>query len=258
MLRKLVAANWKENPATERASLILFKKIARMRPARNADIVICPPFVYLEKIAEEHRRRARRKIMLGAQDVFWEEKGPYTSEVGPKMLRSIGVQYVIIGHSERRKWLKETDAMINKKVRLALADKLKVILCVGEAFPVRKKGIAAAKKFVGAQLAKDLKGVKAGDLAKNVTVAYEPIWAIGTGRYDRPEDAAEMADFIRKTASKGGRAGALRVLYGGSVNKKNIADYVQYKGIQGALVGGASLKAEEFKKITAVVAAAKI
>ena len=138
--------------------------------------------------------------MLGAQDVFWEDQGAYTSEVGPAMLRSIGAKYVIVGHSERRKFAKETDAMINKKIALAVRDGLKVILCVGEPLSVREKGAEVAKKFVAQQLLKDLKGIslKPGSLY----IAYEPIWAIGTGRSDKPEDAREMAVFIKSSLKK--------------------------------------------------------
>lgn len=245
-MSKLLAANWKENPKSEKQAFALFREVAKIKPQKNVEVVICPPFIYLEKIAELHRRDKKKQVSLGAQDVFWEEKGPYTSEVGPKMLRSLGVRYVIVGHSERRRWLKETDAMINKKIKLALRDGLRVILCIGESLAIRKHGIGAARKFVEGQLKKDLVGVPRRQLPR-LTVAYEPIWAIGTGHYDKPEDAAAMAGTIKKFAS--------RVLYGGSVDSKNIRDYVQWRQVDGALVGGASLRAAEFKKM--VVAAAR-
>ncbi|MGC9599257.1 MAG: triose-phosphate isomerase [Minisyncoccia bacterium] len=239
-MRKLVVANWKENPKSEKQALALFRAVAKIKPVNGVEVVVCPPFIYLECIADVRRREKKRHVVLGAQDVFWEEKGPYTSEVGPRMLKSLGVRYVIVGHSERRKWLKETDAMINKKVRRALRDGLRVILCVGESLPIRKKGTAAARKFVEGQLKKDLAGVPRARLPY-VIVAYEPIWAIGTGCNARPEDAALMADAIKKFAP--------RALYGGSVDSKNIADYVQCNQVSGVLVGGASIKAGEFKKI---------
>ena len=143
--------------------------------------------------------------------------------------------------------------MINKKIKRALKDGLRVILCVGEPLPIRTKGTAAARAFVEGQLKKDLAGLRAAPLAR-LTVAYEPIWAIGTGRYDRPEDAAAMAGAIKRFLAQSLRV-APRVLYGGSVGGKNIADYIQYKQIDGALVGGASLRAAEFKQM--VVAAAR-
>src|SRR5258708_778527 len=220
-------------------------------------MVICPPFIYLERLAEIHRRDKNTHVALGAQDVFWEDKGPYTGEVGPQMLRSIGVSYVIIGHSERRKGLKETDAMINKKIKLALTDGLNVILCVGEAFTIRKGGVAVAERFVADQLKRDLAGIGASARGAKqnrgkIVIAYEPIWAIGTGRYDDPQDARAMASFIKKVLYQYYRLKP-SVLYGGSVTGRNVEDYVQYKEIDGALVGGASLKAGEFKKIITVV-----
>ncbi|HEY5220787.1 MAG TPA: triose-phosphate isomerase [Candidatus Paceibacterota bacterium] len=248
-LPKLIAANWKEHPKTEAEAFALFKAVAKTPRPAGVTVVVCSPFIYLEELAREWKRmppQARARLVLGAQDVFWEEQGAYTSEVGPAMLRSIGAKYVIVGHSERRKFAKETDAMINKKIALAVRDGLKVILCVGEALSVREKGADVAKKFVAQQLLKDLKGIpiKPGSLY----IAYEPIWAIGTGRSDKPEDAREMAKFIKSSLKKTKRI-STKFLYGGSVNGKNAADYVQLKEIDGALVGGASLKAEEFKKI---------
>ena len=248
MSRKLIAANWKENPRSERAAEDLFRAVMKIKSG-SVEVVVCPPFIYLERVAAIKRSIKKSKVTLGAQDVFWEEKGPYTSEVGPKMLKSLGVKYVIIGHSERRKWMHETDQMINKKIKLALADGLRIILCVGESLAVRKKGVGAAEKFVANQLKRDLAGIpnKKRD-AENVVIAYEPIWAIGTGRNDRPEDARDMAIFIKRILKKSHRF-MPRVLYGGSVNGRNIRDYIQWKEVDGALVGGASLKSVEFKKI---------
>jgi triosephosphate isomerase len=159
-------------------------------------------------------------------------------------VRSLGAKYVILGHSEVRKWAKETDAMINKKIKLAVRDGITIILCVGESLAVRKKGVKVAEQFIKSQLKKDLQN--AGSGAK-IIIAYEPIWAIGTGESDSPKDAAKMARFIKKTLPSSIKR--KKVLYGGSVNSKNAADYVQLKDIDGALVGGASLKAAEFKKI---------
>jgi len=245
----LIAGNWKEHPKTEAEALRLFRGVVRSTKGSDGDVAVFPPFIYLEEIAREFKRVpavARKRFAIGAQDVFWEEQGAFTSEVGPAMLRSLGAKYVILGHSERRKFEKETDAMINKKLARAVHDGLKVILCVGEPLAVRKKGSVAAKKFVAQQLAADLKGIalKSADIA----VAYEPIWAIGTGLNDKPEDAREMAAFVKSLLKKMKRI-TPRFLYGGSVNGRNAADYVQLKEIDGALVGGASLKADEFKKI---------
>lgn len=251
-MAKLIAGNWKENPRSEAAAVALFRATAAAATrARAVSVAAFPPFVYLERIAELRRRERRAPVALGAQDAFWEERGPYTSEVGPRMLRSLGVWYVIIGHSERRRWMHETDTMINRKMRRALADGLTTILCVGEPPSVRRKGALPAQRFVEAQLRKDLAGVPR-DAARRVVVAYEPIWAIGTGRNDRPEDAAGMARTIKAFVKK--RLGAApRVLYGGSVNGANVRDYVQLREIDGALVGGASVRAREFRKILEAV-----
>lgn len=250
--KKVIVANWKEHPKTETQAVALFKAVAMAKRKRGAAaIVVCPPFIYLEAIAREFRRlpaRARQGVALGAQDVFWEEQGAFTGEVGPKMLRSLGVQYVIVGHSERRRFEKETDAMINKKIARAVRDGLTVILCVGESLSVREKGAEVAKKFVAQQLAKDLKNISL--TGGKVMIAYEPIWAIGSGKSDAPEDAREMAVFIKSWLKKSKRAAAPKFLYGGSVNGANAAGFIQLKEIDGALVGGASLKAEAFKKIT--------
>jgi triosephosphate isomerase len=242
-MTKLIVANWKENPRTEIEALKLFKTVARAK-RKNAEVVICPPFIYLEGVAKEFKALATKKqLALGAQDVFWEDEGAFTSEVGPKMLRSLGTKYVILGHSEVRAWNNETDAVINKKMALAARDGLKIILCVGEPLPIREKGIAATKKFIQAQLTKDLKNIdiKSGSLA----IAYEPIWAIGTGKSDIPADAQEMAIFIKSFLKETCKIRP-KFLCGGSVNSKNVASYVQLKDVDGALVGGASLKAEEF------------
>ncbi len=247
---KLIAANWKEHPKTEEAARALFSAVARVKRPRGAEVLVCPPFLYLEGIAARYgkmAKTARRGLTLGAQDVFWAEEGAFTSEIGPKMLRSLGVRYAIVGHSERRKFEGETDGTINKKIALALRDGLKVILCVGEGAAVRRKGVAAAKAFVRGQLAKDLKGISPE--RGTVIVAYEPIWAIGTGYNDRPEDAREMARFVKSWFATHKRVARAKFLYGGSVNGANAADYVQLKEVDGALVGGASLKAEEFAKI---------
>ncbi len=251
---KLIAANWKEHPKTEEEARALFRAVARIKRPRGAEVLVCPPFIYLEGIAAQYgimETDRRRGLALGAQDVFWAEEGAFTGEIGPKMLRSLGARYVIVGHSERRRFEGETDAAINKKIALALRDGLNVILCVGEGPAVRRKGAAAAKAFVRGQLAKDLRKISLEK--KVVIIAYEPIWAIGTGRNDRPEDAREMARFVKSWLVAHKRIARPKFLYGGSVNGANAADYVQLKEVDGALVGGASLKAEEFGRIVNAV-----
>ncbi|MBU6500752.1 MAG: triose-phosphate isomerase [Patescibacteria group bacterium] len=231
-MKKLIVANWKMN-------LPALKPWKGFRVQKKTEIVICPPFPYFQNV-----KGNLPGFKLGAQDVFWEKSGAYTGEVSPAMLKSFGVGYVIIGHSERREWLNETDEMINKKVKAALGAGLKIILCVGESWVVRKRGVSAAKNFVKNQLARDLHDVKN---KSGIIVAYEPVWAIGSGHSDKPSDAAEMARFIKSLFASS--KSKIRLLYGGSVNDKDAASFLHYKEIDGALVGGASLKVRELKKI---------
>ncbi len=228
---KFLIANWKMN-------MPHLNEWNNFSVPKNVEVVICPPFPYLRQAKEI----ISPHLKLGAQDMFWLEKGPYTGEVSPTMLKELGVKYVIIGHSERRHWLGETDEMVNRKIISALMNELHPILCVGESEAVRKKGLSAAKKFVGEQLAKGLQWVKKKE---RVIVAYEPIWAVGTGVADKPADSAEMAKFIREKA--GGE-----VVYGGSITSKNARGFFEQKEIGGALVGGASLDAKEFEKIAEI------
>lgn len=211
------------------------------------ELVIAAPFVYLENLKPKTKNS---KLKIGAQNVFWENQGVYTGEVSPLMLKNMGVEYVIIGHSERRKHLGETDEMINKKVSAALKTGLKTVLCVGEDLKIRKRGPKAVKSFVKNQLKKDLKGIGNWKFKiENLVIAYEPVWAIGTGRACPPKDALEMIKFIKKLLTTNRKLQTTKVLYGGSVDSKNIEDFLQYKEIDGALVGGASLKPKEIKEI---------
>jgi len=243
-MKKLLVANWKLNPQTLNEAKKLFKEVSNFKiHDPRFELVICPPFVFLSDI-----RNLTSEIRLGAQDVFWEHKGAYTGEVSAEMLENLGVEYVIIGHSERRKWLKETDEMINKKVLAALGAGLKVILCVGEPLTIRKRGLTAAKKYVGAQLKKDLKKIPKSQTPRLV-VAYEPIWAIGTGKHDNPSGTVEMTKFIKHVSCIMYHVSGMRVLYGGSVNSGNAEMFLEKKEIDGALIGGASVKPKEFGKI---------
>ena len=241
---KLVVANWKLNPETEGGAIGL----ARLVDAKN--VVIAPPLVFLSVI-----KKVLKKAKLGAQDVFWEEKGAYTGEVSSTQLKNIGVKYIIIGHSERRA-LGETDETINKKLKAALVTGLIPILCVGE--PIRReKGKEDRGKRTGQyiknQLKKDLKGLSSFHSSpSSLIIAYEPIWAIGTGESDSPENAARTAYFI-KNFSLSTFHFSPKVLYGGSVNAQNAKQFLEKKEIDGFLVGGASLKPEEFKKIIKLI-----
>lgn len=229
-MKKLIIFNWKMNLAD-------FSRLDNAKPA-SVEIVVCPPFTHIERI----KKLMSSKIKLGAQNCFWENSGAYTGEISPKILKDLGLEYVITGHSERRKYLEETDEMINKKVSAVLKAGLKAVLCVGEDSQIRRRGLKSVKDYVKSQLRKDLKGILNKSYGLNLIVAYEPVWAIGTGNPCHPKDALEMIKFIKQTLNS-------KVLYGGSVDGKNIKNYVKYPEIDGALVGGASLRIKEVKKI---------
>lgn len=218
-MKKLIIANWKCNPKTLAEAKRLFNNVKKTK------VIICPPFVYLTEFNYK---------FLGAQNCHWKEKGPYTGEVSPKMLKDLGVKYVIIGHSERREYFNETDETINKKLKAALGAGLIPVLCIGE-----KKG-EDANRVVENQLSNDLNGISEKDRNK-IIIAYEPVWAIGTGDFCKPEDGKKVLNFLRQKLSN-------KILYGGSVNSKISAQYIRV-GFDGLLVGGASLKSNEFIKI---------
>jgi triosephosphate isomerase len=213
----------------------------------GVEVLVCPPFTALAAVADE---LAASAVKLGAQDVFYEEKGAFTGEVSPPMLTASGVEYVIVGHSERRRYFRETDDIVNKKAHAALAHGLKPVICVGEKLEEREAG-DGWKDLVRGQVKAALDGVNVAHAAK-AAVAYEPVWAIGTGRTATPAAAAEAHALIRKAVEDSfGRetAGGLRILYGGSVKPDNAAELMAEPDIDGALVGGASLKAESFVSI---------
>ncbi|MDP3991581.1 MAG: triose-phosphate isomerase [Candidatus Colwellbacteria bacterium] len=249
-MSKLIVANWKANPKTFTEALKLVKA------SDFENVVIAPPYIYLQTLSW-----VLKKAALGAQDTFWENAGPYTGEVTPSQIKNLKVKYVIIGHSERRGF-GETDEMINKKIKAALKVGLRVILCVGEDWNTRRKGIAAAKQFVGNQLKKDLLETKNLKIKnKNLLIAYEPVWAIGTGKADSAKTSAEMISYIKKIldsrypssraklATGHSQILKTKVLYGGSVTPKNAKAFLSQPEIDGALVGGASLNQKEFRKI---------
>lgn len=228
-MQKLIVANWKMNPKTKSEAVWL----ARASDFKN--VVIAPPFPFLEDV-----KKVLKRATLGAQDVFFKSvtKGPFTGEVSATMLKRLGVRYVIVGHSERRR-MGETDAIVNKKVKAVLNAGLKVVLCIGENISVRRRGIKVAEKFVKRQLISALKGIRS---RKNILVAYEPIWAIGTGKNDKPEDTAVIVRSIKHTVRT-------RVLYGGSVKPANITSFLARGAVDGALIGGASLRVDSFIQI---------
>ena len=222
-MKSLIIANWKCNPATKEEAKTLFEGVkGAIKKTKKIEVLIAAPFVWLPLIND---------VKKCAQNCLWEEKGPYTGEISPKMLKDIGVDYVIIGHSERRNKFNETDETINKKIKAALSAGLIVILCVGE-----NKG-ENAQEVITKQLEADLKEISVNDYEK-IIIAYEPIWAIGTGDFCETCDAEKVLKFIKDKYSN-------RILYGGSVDSKNIKSYIDI-GFDGALVGGASIKTEEF------------
>ncbi len=207
---------------------------------KGGTVVIAPVYTALASVSEVIRGS---HVKLAAQNVFYEEKGAYTGEVAPVMLLDVGCEYVIIGHSERRKYFHETDETVNAKVKKALAIGLKPIVCVGETEEEREKGVT--EFVVGSQVRKGLYGIES---LKNIVIAYEPVWAIGTGKNATPQEAQEVHAFVRKLLKKsyGDEADAVLVLYGGSVTKDNISDLIRMDDIDGALVGGASVKSDSF------------
>jgi len=242
-MKKLLFFNWKMNPRTLREAIIL----AKASDYENA--VVMPPFPFLEGAA-----RHLKKSRLGAQDLFWEAGGAFTGEVSAPELKSLCIEYVLVGHSERRHKLGETDGVVAKKLLATAKNGLIPVLCVGET-KLEKRG-GKTKSVIKRQLEKGLSLVgpkskvpgRAGKSQKFL-IAYEPVWAIGTGNPETPESARETIQFIKKTLSTFHFPLSAKVLYGGSVNSKNLMDYIQYKEIDGALVGGASLKKDEVKKM---------
>lgn len=241
-----IAANWKMHKSIAEAIAFVesFKPI--VPDLHGVEIVLCPPFTALAPLKTEI---AGSQVKLGAQNLFWEEQGAYTGEISPVMLREL-CTFVIVGHSERRAHFHETDEIVNRKLAACFEHRLHPILCVGESLEQREAGETEA--FVSGQIKAALQGVSADDLSTMV-IAYEPIWAIGTGRAATPGDAAAVInDTIRKTLTDeiGEReAEAMRILYGGSVKPDNAASYFNIEGIDGALVGGASLEASSFSEI---------
>jgi triosephosphate isomerase len=242
-MKPLIVANWKMNPQTMAEAELLFNSIQRgIKKSKNVEVVICPPFLYISNLKSQ-----KSNLKLGAQDVFWERKGAYTGEVSPMMLKDLGCQYVIIGHSERRKYFGETEEMVNKKIKAVLRAKLKPILCIGETKEEKREGKTLGVLRI--QIKKALKNLTIKEL-NNLIIAYEPLWAIGRGTPCDPKEAKEVLLFLRKIFKK------LLFLYGGSVNSKNAADYLKKAGFNGLLVGGASLSPREFIEIVRAVSRA--
>ena len=243
MRRKIIAGNWKMNMLPNEAMSF----ITELEPyAKNAkcEIILCVPYtdLFYSLLTAQNTN-----IKIGAQNMHWEEKGAYTGEVSPNMLKCINVEYVIIGHSERRQYFAETDETVNKKIKSALNHGLKPILCVGETLEQRENNMQDA--IISNQIKVALKGIES---IENITIAYEPIWAIGTGKVATKEDANNTIKIIRSTVKElygDNVAQNICILYGGSVKKENAKELFSTSDIDGALIGGASLKVDEFAKI---------
>jgi len=248
MRRPFVAGNWKMN-TDSRSSVELAKGVVDGSielAGRDVDVAVCPPFVYLQAVG---RAVSSSSVAVGAQDVYYEVKGAFTGEISASMLKDIGCTYALCGHSERRHVIGETDELINRKVTAAIVGGLLPILCVGELQSEREAG--QTEEVVTRHIEKGLAGLSA-EKASAVTVAYEPVWAIGTGLTATPEQAQEVHEFIRGLLAEiydGQLAEEIRILYGGSVNAANAADLMGRADVDGVLVGGASLKVDDFVAI---------
>jgi triosephosphate isomerase len=242
MRKPFIAANWKMNKTVGETESFLNEFIPLVQDVKDVDIVIAPPFTSLYAASSILKNT---NIQLSSQDVFYEEKGAYTGEVSPVMLTDIGCKHVIIGHSERRQYFHETDEIVNKKIKAARKYNLNVIFCIGESLQERESG----KTFdvLKREIEEGLKDVS----SDGIVIAYEPIWAIGTGKTATTEQAQEAHKYIRERLASlyGGTANEIRILYGGSVTADNINALMACEDVDGALVGGASLKADSFARI---------
>lgn len=246
MRTPIIAGNWKMHNTMAAAAALVSELSALVKDASGVDIVVCPTFTALAAAAESAKGT---NIHIGAQNMHWEAKGAFTGEISAEMLKEIGVEYVVVGHSERREYFGETDETVNKRVKAVLAAGMVPIMCCGESLETRDAGTTNA--FVGAQIKAGLAGLTAEQVA-GMVVAYEPIWAIGTGKTATSDQANEVCKFIRETiADLFGKDAAekTRIQYGGSVKPSTIAELMGKSDVDGALVGGASLKADDFSKI---------
>lgn len=245
MRKPIIAGNWKMHNTIEEA-VALVEDLKPLVKNAGCEVVVCPTFVCLPSVAEAAKGT---NIKVGAQNMYFEEKGAFTGEVAPNMLESLGIDYVIIGHSERRQYFNETDETVNKKLKKAFEHKLIPILCVGETLEEREGNIT--NEVLGRQVKLDLAGLTKAQVEAMV-IAYEPIWAIGTGKTATADDANNTIAYIRKVVAGvfgEDTADKIRIQYGGSVKPNTIKEQMEKSDIDGALVGGASLKASDFAAI---------
>ena len=244
--KPIIAGNWKMNNLTSDSASLVNALRQNVSDVQDREIVVCPPFTSLDIVI---KNAGESNISVGAQNLYFEEKGAYTGEISPAMIKDVGCSHVIIGHSERRQYFGETNQSVNKKIFAALKVNLTPIVCIGETLAERE----ANKTFdvIGKQIKEGLVKLSKDQMLKLV-IAYEPVWAIGTGKTATPEQAEEVHAFIRKELGKmfdKDVAGKTRILYGGSVKPDNIKELMAKENIDGALVGGASLKADSFINI---------
>jgi triosephosphate isomerase len=241
-----IAGNWKMNKTIAEAIDLVKQLKASLSGIEGVEVAVAPPFTALSAVRKELEGSI---IQLAAQNLFWEEKGAFTGEIAPPMLKEVGCHYIILGHSERRQFFGETDETVNRKIRATLSHGLKVIFCIGETLKEREEEKTFA--VIERQVPGGLKDIRKEGM-KNIVIAYEPVWAIGTGKTATPEQAEEVHGFIRKRLvelySKEIAEG-VRIQYGGSVTPENIKGLMAQENIDGALVGGASLKSDTFSKI---------
>ncbi|MBI5749411.1 MAG: triose-phosphate isomerase [Nitrospinae bacterium] len=252
MRKPLIVGNWKMNNSTAESVDLAEKLKKTVKDMAGVEVVVAPPFTALGSVRDAIKGS---NIKLSAQNVFWEDKGAYTGEVSPLMIRDLDCEYVIIGHSERREYFKESDEIVNKKIKAALRNKLKAIVCVGESLKEREED--KTMQVIESQIRKGLEGILNSELRTTnhevrLVIAYEPVWAIGTGRNATPSQANEVHAYIRKLLSQifnEDIASNIKILYGGSVKPSNSAELMSEKEIDGALVGGASLDTDSFAQI---------
>lgn len=246
MRKPIIAGNWKMYKTVKESSDFVKLLHEKFKDVQDREIVVCPVALSIPAVVDALRFS---NIQVGAQDGHWENEGAYTGNVSPAMLKDAGVKYVILGHSEKRQYDGETDAKINRKLKNVLKNGLRAIVCVGETLQERESG--RTEKVIADQMAGCFEGIGLGDLA-SIVVAYEPVWAIGTGKNATPEQANEVHVFIRGLISQkynAEAAQALRIQYGGSVKPDNVKQLMGQPDIDGALVGGASLKVDTFSAI---------
>lgn len=247
MRKKIVAANWKMNMTVAEASAFLDAFLVELGNESSVEVVIVPPYTALQKVSE--RLASGQQAKVGAQNMHWEKNGAFTGEISAQMLRELYVRYVVLGHSERRSLFNETDEIVNKKVHAAIEASLRPIVCIGETLKERDSGMV--ETVLETQIKGSLSNVSAHDMAQ-IVIAYEPVWAIGTGRTATPAQAQEAHAFIRKQIAElwdAATAEKVRIQYGGSVKPQNAAELMSQQDIDGALVGGASLDPRGFAEI---------